>query len=104
MTNNKEKFKKEIAARMNSEIWDYKIAGKVTAQRRQKTEKMLTRGSFISTAVAAIAVFVFIFDLTTTSKNSSYTEAYYQLNADTETGLYAAAEVDYIINEAYPMR
>lgn len=94
----------EIAARLNSEVWDIKIASNVMARRRQKTEKMLTRGSFISTAVAAIAVFVFIFDLATTSTGTGYTEAYYQLSADTETGLYAAAEVDYIINEAYPMR
>ena len=101
---NEKKLKQEIEARLNSEIWDYKIAGNVIAQRRQKTEKMLTRGSFISTAVAAIAVFVFIFDLTTTPTGSSYTEAYYQVSADNETGLYAAAEVDYIINEAYPMR
>jgi hypothetical protein len=98
------RLNKEISARLNSEIWDYKTASSVIARRRQKTEKMLTRGSFISTAVAAIAVFVFIFDLTTTPTGSSYTEAYYQVSTDTETGLYATAEVDYIINEAYPMR
>jgi len=98
------RLNREIASRLKSEIWDYKIAGNVIARRRQKTEKMLTRGSFISTAVAAIAVFVFIFDLTTTPTGTSYTEAYYQVSTDTETGLYAAGEVDYIINEAYPMR
>lgn len=104
MINNKEKFKQEIAARINSDIWNYKIAGAVISGRKAKTEKMLTRGSFISTAVAAVAVFVFIFDLATEITETYNTESYYQVNADSENGLYAAAEVDYIINEAYPMR
>lgn len=99
------RLKQEIEARLSSNAWDYKIAGNVLAQRRQKNEKMLTRGSFISTAVAAIAVFVFIFDLYTGAPSgSSFTEAYYLESTNAESGLYAAAEVDYIINEAYPMR
>ncbi len=104
MNDNKERFKEELNSRLRSDIWDYKIARTVISQRRLKTEKMLTRGSFISTAVAAVAVFVFIFDLATEITETYYTDSYYQVSADSETGLYAAAEVDYIINEAYPMR
>ena len=99
------KLQQEIKARLNSNIWDYKIASTVIAKRRQKTEKMLTGGSFFSTAVAAIALFVFIFDLYTgTPGDFNFTEAYYLQSINTETELYAAAEVDYIINEAFPMR
>jgi hypothetical protein len=104
MNNNREKLTKEIDNRLRSDIWDYKIARTVMAQRKLKSEKMLTMGSYISTAVAAIAIFVFVFDLATGINGSYNTESYYQVSADSETGLYAAAEVDYIINEAYPMR
>ena len=104
MKDNREKLKTERDARLKSDIWDYKIAGSVMSRRRAKTEKMLTRGSFISTAVAAVAVFVFIFDLATEITETYYTDSYYQVSADSENGLYATAEVDYIINEVYPMR
>lgn len=99
------RLKQEIETRLNSNVWDYKIAATVMAKRKEKTETMLTRGSFISTAVAAIALFVFIFDLYTAAPSgNSYVEAYYLESTSAETGLYAAAEVDYIINEAFPMR
>lgn len=98
------RLREGIKTRLSSSTWDYKIAGTVMAQRRRKTEKILTRGSFFSTAFAAIALFVFIFDLYTGTTTDNYTEAYYLESSNGETGLYASAEVDYIINEAYPMR
>lgn len=104
MTDNKEKLRQEIESRMHNDIWDHKIAGSVIARRRLKKEKMLSRGSLISTAVAAIAVFVFIFDIATERSETYYAESYYGISADSENDFYATAEVDYIINEAYPMR
>lgn len=102
----KNKMNDEISRRVDSSSWDYEIASYVIKEKNQKKEKNLFSGAAFSLATAALAAVIFLFDLNRPlSTNGLYAgsnnaiENLYESSNDT-----FIAELDLIINEAYPMR
>ncbi len=101
-------MRNEITRRLESSTWDYFMAESVTKRINQMKERRLMTSAAASLAMAAMATIIFLFDLSTSytmnssdilaSKNS-LSEELYDPSKDV-----LIAEIDIMINEAYPMR
>ena len=110
MKNDKEIMNEEIKSRLESDSWDLAIANKVIEMQKTKFNKANKVWSVVPLATAAMSLIIFTAGIFYTFSSAAEGSddlllSYSFVNIDESfNNDIITAEVEWIINEAYPMR